>query len=287
MSIDQFPDSNANEMADESHVFPLDYGLTAESMEPRSYQQYDAASRRVPTRMRVMRSPKQPGDEMWPQDDAQPLGDYVDAEGRLWVRMVLGDDGEGNLLTKDIEAGTLRYWQNELAAEKEAAKRTAAADIGESAVEGVSLAVAPDVKGGDKIDVDPLDLCLTPEQHAELRRAMAADGEAANMRSPDGRVLSFEQWQKSQGVGSLEPAVSKEHRALTVGAQIDALTKGLSGDDVRNLKEYADRTRFKRNAQTEGRGDDSIRNGNLAGQAYRRLSPAAQALAAEYLELQS
>lgn len=141
MPIDYFPTGDESEKAPEPHAFPHDYGISRDPQEPRGYRDFDAADSVAPNDMRVMRKAKQEGASMWPQDNCHPVGDFVDEEGRHWIRMGFqepGVDANGNPVTltkyKDVAAVLLRKWNNEALKEREELRAEAVQDLGDEAV---------------------------------------------------------------------------------------------------------------------------------------------------------
>jgi hypothetical protein len=63
---------------------------------------------------------------------------------------------------------------------------------------------------------------------------------------------------------------------------LEELTKGLSEGDTSNLRRYAQASEDVRLAQKEGRGEDSTYHQQTKGQAYRDMSPSAQAVAIRF-----
>lgn len=168
----------------------------------------------------------------------------VDDQGNTEPYYLMVNDQVGH---KHVSAAKQDALVQEIEAAREANRHEQSPDLGNSAVKRASIEVA--VNEGIGSSLDPLNACLTPEQHAALKREVAED-DRLGAQSPKER-----------------------------------LTAGLGADDKRLLDEYALRLRFKANAQRDQRGADSTRNGELAGQAYRRMSAAARAIAGQYADL--
>ena len=82
-----------------------------------------------------------------------------------------------------------------------------------------------------------------------------------------------------------EPPLTQSSLESMMSAPVDILqelTKGLSEGDVSNLRRYAQASEEVRLAQKEGRGEDSTYHQQTKGQAYRDMSPSAQAAAIRF-----
>ncbi|MFZ1250716.1 MAG: hypothetical protein WAR37_04700 [Candidatus Microsaccharimonas sp.] len=77
-----------------------------------------------------------------------------------------------------------------------------------------------------------------------------------------------------------EPEAHKEK--LTAAEYLEKLTDGLSENDLSALRSYAEAAAFKREAQKDGRGDDSTYWGQVQGQSFKGLSSQAKTIAQQY-----
>lgn len=91
----------------------------------------------------------------------------------------------------------------------------------------------------------------------------------------------------SNSVPELIETPAAEVASLTVQERIDALVRGLGGNDRALLQYYANALADKRAAQQDARGQDSIAAGQRAGQYYSKLTDRAQRIASQYVTLES
>lgn len=182
------------------------------------------------------------------------IGRGTKENGDMFVR-VMSDRPDGSQLEKDIPL-----------AELEAIR---AARVGKGAVEIVASEV------------------MAPSATQQIAQNGIIDRvPGATIRSPE-PVEVTPVARISNSVPELIETSAAEVASLTVQERIDALVRGLGGNDRAFLQYYANALKDKREAQQDKRGQDSIAAGQRAGQYYSKLTDRAQRIASQYVTLES
>ena len=138
--------------------------------------------------------------------------------------------------------------------------------MGGTAIDAVAAAEAAD----DSIDEDQK--FFKPSEIKAMREAAAQRSDT----EPDAAIPNLNQMMSG------EPNVVEAAEAVN---PLIELTKGLSSDDLLELRSYAEASIGKRQAQKDGDGQRSTLEGQYMGQALRAMSHSAQAIAGQYLAL--
>ncbi len=133
---------------------------------------------------------------------------------------------------------------------------------------------------------------LSPENiesmgEAEVRAAEVTDPMVGARRAAGGLIEGIpEKIQSAPDVNVAEfitePEVVEPQPALTAAEYLKKLTDGLSEDDMSELRQYAEASDEQRQAQQDGRGQDSTYWGQIKGQSFRAMSSNAKTIANQY-----
>jgi len=156
--------------------------------------------------------------------------------------------------------------------------------------------------GGATLDalgvVEPIvDDSVDDEQHFYTRAQLQAMREEARLRLEAEAPLTQESLREAMGEGpvpareavipNLDQIMSGEPATPSVESvsPLVELTKGLSTDDLLELRSYAEAKIAKQKAQQDGDGQSSTLQGQYISQSYRAMSSAAKAIADRYVTL--
>ncbi|MBP6038163.1 MAG: hypothetical protein KA604_02380 [Candidatus Saccharimonas sp.] len=219
----------------------------------------------------VPRSPKNPGEAPVWDDGWSMKGDGADADGNRIFQMekpIYGIDPQtGQEVVVDTLVKTVSAEDLTTGLElKERTLRETAQRVGSETVAAASGYGVPLVAGE-----------TTPSSSPTVER------------DSDGLII-FPDWMgdalkpEEKPVSKSPEEIDWEHHQRIV-EEMAEITKGLSPNDISRLDNYSRYLRDKKDAQSRGDGGGSSTYGQYAGQEYHAMSPEAQKVASQYVQL--
>lgn len=182
----------------------------------------------------------------------------------------------GEALSDEVQIALgAEYGAKDAPEQVERAAEAAPLSEAQEEIADVAIEVATGIEDPSEIDGDAHNF-----SGAELKAMREASQRATGLESP--AMITSEE---VQSIAAMNKAPVSEASADATPSPADVLkglTEGLSADDLLELRSYAEATDEVRDAQKEGRGEDSTYWQQIKGQSLRTMSARAQSVANRY-----